>query len=407
MLLAPAEGVPPVLTTPAELDEVAARFAAGTGPIAVDAERASGYRYGQRAYLVQLRRAGAGTALIDPIALPDLAELTAAIKDEEWILHAASQDLACLAEVGLIPEIIFDTELAGRLAGFERVGLGAMVERVLGVRLEKGHSAADWSTRPLPEPWLRYAALDVELLVELRAALVSELDRQGKLEWAREEFAALLTAPPSLPRAEPWRRVSGMHRVRTPRQAALVRALWEARDAAGRRRDLAPGRVLPDSAIMAAALAAPESPTALAGLGVFGGPRMRRSLSYWWQALAAALALPEAQLPAPSAPVPEGPPSSAGRWGDRDPVAADRLVRVRAALGALAEEHALPVENLLEPAVVRGLAWRPPAPLDEAAVEAALIATGARSWQRELVRAALLTALVEPAEPAGPPAEPS
>ena len=91
----------------------------------------------------------------------------------------------------MVPTRLFDTELAGRLAGFPRVGLGAMVESVLGFVLEKGHSAVDWSTRPLPEPWLRYAALDVELLVDLRDALEKELDRQGKLEWARQEFDAI------------------------------------------------------------------------------------------------------------------------------------------------------------------------------------------------------------------------
>ncbi|GAA3305485.1 ribonuclease D [Nonomuraea dietziae] len=170
--------------------------------MAVDAERASGYRYGGRAYLVQLRRAGAGSALIDPIACPDLSELDAAVADAEIVLHAASQDLPCLAEVGFRPRRMFDTELAGRLLGYERVGLGTMVETVLGLRLEKGHSAADWSTRPLPEDWLRYAALDVEVLVELRDVLHDELVASGKLAWAQEEFAAILAMPPAPPRSD-------------------------------------------------------------------------------------------------------------------------------------------------------------------------------------------------------------
>ena len=93
-----------------------------------------------------------------------------------------------------------------------------MAETVLGYRLEKGHSAADWSTRPLPEPWLRYAALDVELLIDLRDALEAELEGQGKLGWAHEEFAALAAAPPPPGRRDPWRRLSGIHRLRTPRQ---------------------------------------------------------------------------------------------------------------------------------------------------------------------------------------------
>ena len=179
-LVEPREGVPEPVTTPAGLAAAVARLAAGTGPVAVDAERASGYRYGQRAYLVQLRRQGAGTALVDPIPLPDLAALGDAIADAEWVLHAASQDLPCLAEVGMRPRTLFDTELAGRLLGYERVGLGAMVERQLGLALEKGHSAADWSTRPLPRSWLAYAALDVEVLVELRDVLEEQLRAAGQ-----------------------------------------------------------------------------------------------------------------------------------------------------------------------------------------------------------------------------------
>ena len=143
-------------------------IAAGEGPVAIDAERASGYRYGQRAYLVQVRREGAGTWLIDPVGCPDLTPLDEAIGAAEWILHAATQDLACLAEVGLRPRQLFDTELAARILGLPRVGLAAVVEHYLGLSLAKEHSAVDWSTRPLPEPWLRYAALDVEVLDELR-----------------------------------------------------------------------------------------------------------------------------------------------------------------------------------------------------------------------------------------------
>src|SRR5439155_11648641 len=110
-LLDPREGIPPVTDSPEALADVVAAFAAGSGPVAVDAERASGYRYGQRAYLVQLRRAGVGTALIDPIALPDLTGVNDAITDAEWVLHAATQDLPCLAELNMRPQHLFDTEL--------------------------------------------------------------------------------------------------------------------------------------------------------------------------------------------------------------------------------------------------------------------------------------------------------
>jgi ribonuclease D len=395
-LLAPRDGVPDVTATAAALGDVVERFAAGTGPVAVDAERASGYRYSQRAYLVQLRRSGAGTALIDPIACPDLSPLSEVLQDVEWVLHAASQDLTCLAEVGMVPPRLFDTELAGRLAGHERVGLGAIVENLLGYRLEKGHSAADWSTRPLPEAWLVYAALDVEVLVELRDALEADLDRQRKLDWAYEEFEAVRLAPPPGPRHEPWRRTSGIHRLRTRRQLAAVRALWQARDAMARGRDVAPGRVLPDSAIITAVTAAPESVDDLVRLPVFGGRSTRRHAGTWFAALQAAATLPDSELPQPVA-AGDGPPP-ANRWSERDPVAARRLVRARAAVTSLAEAQRLPVENLVQPEAVRRLAWQPPDDLTADTVAQALRDSGARAWQVGLVAAPLAAALPEPAD---------
>ena len=206
-----------------------ARVAAGTGPIALDAERASGYRYSPRAYLIQLRREGSGTALIDPIAFDDLASLNEAIGDAEWILHAASQDLPCLREVGLAPVRLFDTELAARLLGYPRVGLATLVEVILGRSMRKEHSAVDWSRRPLPQPWLEYAALDVEVLVELRDVIAAALVESGKDDWAEQEFQHLIHHVPP-PRQDPWRRTSGIHKAKGRRALAAVRELWTARD---------------------------------------------------------------------------------------------------------------------------------------------------------------------------------
>ena len=352
---------------------------AGTGPVAVDAERASGYRYGQKAYLVQLRRAGSGTGLVDPIPLPDLSVIQEAIADEEWVLHAANQDLPCLAEIGLVPGRIFDTELAARLAGLPRVGLGAVVESLLGFSLQKGHSAADWSTRPLPEEWLVYAALDVEVLVELRDVLAALLEEQGKTEWARQEFEAVLAAGPPAPKADPWRRTSGVHGLRNRRQLGMLRSLWQARDDMARRRDIAPGRVLPDAAMVSAVQADPQTEAALVELPVFRGRANRKLASTWFGALVRGRSLTDAELPPHSKPG-EGPPP-VNRWADRDPAAATRLQQARAALSALSEQHAVPVENLLSPDLVRRLMWTPPEPRDPSTVAAALREGGAREWQ--------------------------
>ena len=393
-LLLPREGVPPVTETASQLAEVIARFAAGTGPVAIDAERASGYRFSQRAYLVQLRRKGSGSALIDPLGCPDLSVLGKVLQGDEWVLHAASQDIPCLAEIGLDAPAVFDTELAGRLAGFERVGLGAMVENVLGYRLEKGHSAADWSTRPLPDDWLVYAALDVEVLLELRDALEEELRSQGKLAWAHEEFEAVRLAPAPGPRVDPWRRTSGIHRLRTRRQLAGVRAMWEVRDQMARRRDTAPGRILPDAAIVNAVSAAPATPQELMALPVFGGRSTRRHVDTWWAALQQAASLSDDELPQP-VPAGDGPPPP-NRWAERDPVAAKRLARVRAAVTGLADTLQIPAENLIPPDAVRRLAWTPPAELSEEAVSGALTAHGARPWQVGRVAGAHVGALPEP-----------
>lgn len=388
----PADGVPDVVETPEALAAAAAALAAGTGPVAVDAERASGYRYGQRTYLVQLRREGAGTFLVDPVALPDLSSLSGALRGVEWVLHAASQDLPGLVEQQMLPDAVFDTELAARLLGMPRVGLAAVVAEVLGLGLAKEHSAVDWSTRPLPRDWLLYAALDVEVLVDLRRELGARLDAAGKAEWARQEFEAVRTAPPAAPRVDPWRRTSGLQTVRDPRRLAVVRALWEAREADARQRDVSPGRVLPDAAIVAAAVALPRSVADLVALRPFSGKGTRRRAHQWFAAIERALALPDSALPSMRGPRTDAPPPPRA-WADRDPAAAARLTAARAVVTALAEEHALPVENLLQPDLLRRLCWTPPG-VDVEAVTAFLVAGGARPWQVALVAGPLSAAFV-------------
>ena len=378
-LLAPRDGLPPVIETSTQLVGYADALRAGTGPVAIDAERASGYRYGQRAYLVQMRRNGSGTGLVDPVPLPDLSVIQDAVADAEWVLHAANQDLPCLAELGLVPRRIFDTELAARLAGLPRVGLGAVVESLLGYALQKGHSAADWSTRPLPEEWLVYAALDVEVLVDLRDALAAILEEQGKTEWARQEFEAILAAGPPPPKTDPWRRTSGVHGLRSRRQLGMLRSLWEARDDMARRRDVAPGRVLPDSAMVAAVQADPANEGVLLELPVFRGRANRKLVATWFGAIAQGRAVPEAELP-PHSRSGDGPPP-VNRWADRDPAAATRLQVARAGLAEISEKESVPVENILSPDLVRRIMWSPPVPRDTDAVAEALRAGGAREWQ--------------------------
>lgn len=400
VLAAPAEPVTRVVATQADLNEAIDRLGSGEGPVAVDTERAHGYRYSARAYLIQLRRSGAGTLLIDPIPFAgdhtaaDFGALQGAISDAEWIIHAASQDLPCLAEIGMVPPALFDTELAGRLLGIRRVGLGALVEAYFGQRLLKEHSAADWSKRPLPEDWLTYAALDVELLIELRQRLLDDLVTAEKDEWARQEFEWLThragIAP--TPRTDPWRRTSGIHAVRSPAGLAVVRELWTTRDRIAQRLDRAPGRILPDRAIAALATRPTPNQRDLRSVDGFQRRTARRYEAEWLAALERVAELSKAELPPLHRPA-EGPPPPRS-WEQRQPEAYGRYLALRAVMNELADRHDLPAENLLTPEHWRRLAWEPPEPLTAAAVDDFLATAGARQWQRDIVVGPLTAALL-------------
>ena len=402
-LLVPAGGTPPVINSDAGLKTAIKELAAGSGPFAVDAERASGFRYSARAYLIQIKRSGGGLHLIDPIPFglnnPLLASLDELLNTDEVILHASTQDLPCLREIGINPMKLFDTELGGRIAGLPRVGLGPLLESLMGVTLAKEHSAADWSTRPLPQEWLTYAALDVELLVELRDAMYEILKSAGKLQWAEQEFASILKAPPPPPRIDPWRRTSGMHKIKRRDHLAIIRELWITRDELASAQDIAGGKLLNDSAIIELCLAAPltkkELEKALRPIGLRA--RWLENCAIWLEAIARAVALPEAEWPAMRTQSDALPPIKL--WRERFPEKFAPLSHARALIEAIATHNSIPVENLISPESIRRICWSPPSgstsTRDEAAVGLALAALGARPWQIDLVAGALADALLE------------
>jgi ribonuclease D len=402
-LLEPAEGTPGVIDTESAFESALKQLSHGSGPFAVDAERASGFRYSARAYLIQIKRKDGGLHLIDPIPFGPghqlFQQLNQLLNTDEVILHASTQDLPCLRELGINPQRLFDTELAGRIAGLPRVGLGPLLESLMNVSLAKEHSAADWSARPLPKDWLTYAALDVELLVELRDRMYAILEEAKKLPWALEEFASILKAPPAPPRVDPWRRTSGMHKIKKRDQLAVIRSLWIARDAVASKQDIAAGKLLNDSAIVELAIAVPttkkEFEKCLRPLGLRA--RWMENLQLWLDSIATAVALPEDQWPSMRTNADTLPPIKL--WRDKFPEKYAPLSHARASIELIAQENQIPVENLMTPEHVRRICWKPPVDatttLSVSEVEKALAELGARQWQIDLVAPALAAALLE------------
>ena len=394
------------ITDQTQLAEVVATLAASKGSIAIDAERASGFKYSQRAYLVQIRAANTDIFLIDPAASPEtvtskeFAELASLMKDREWILHAATQDLPCLNEIGLYPGAIFDTELAGRLSGQPRVGLGALTESLLHFRLAKEHSAADWSTRPLPDSWLNYAALDVDVLHELATEVETLLSEQGKLDWAKQEFDALMSFQPKPQKLDRWRGITGLHKVQDRSSLEIARQLWLTREALAQKMDVAPGRLIPDSSILVAATQKPKTKPELAAMKSFSGRASRSYLDTWWDAIQSAHKATD--LPALKPEKTDALPNHRN-WINKFPEADRRLKHAKASLIELSEKKLIPLENLLTPELLRQVSFAPPEQLSSITLAEKLGQLGARPWQIELTAELIVEAFslaeTAPADP--------
>jgi ribonuclease D len=402
-LLAPADGVPEVIDSPEKFESALTALQKGTGPFAIDAERASGYKYSARAYLIQIKRTNGGLHLIDPIPFGPGHQLFKKLNDllntDEVILHASTQDLPCLREVGINPERLFDTELGGRIAGLPRVGLGPLLESLMGVSLAKEHSAVDWSTRPLPHEWLNYAALDVELLIELREKMFDLLSSAKKWKWAQEEFASILIAPPAPPRIDPWRRTSGMHKIKKRDQLIVIKNLWYARDEIAQGQDVSSGKLLNDAAIIEFAIHKPltkkEAEKVLRPIGMRA--RWLENMPTWLAAIESAINTPEDQWPPMKSGADTLPPMKL--WRERFADKYAPLTHARFAVESAAQELSIPAENLITPEIIRRICWTPPADslqsLNVAAVSEAMSELGARQWQIEIVAPLVANALLE------------
>lgn len=411
----PEQGTPPVIENLESLTSCIDELRRGSGPIAIDAERASGFRYSARAYLIQIFRRGGGLHLIDPIAINAcegsaqvISALNKSMGGEEIIIHASTQDLPCLREFGLFPTHLFDTELGARIAGCDRVGLGSLCENLLEIALAKEHSAVDWSIRPLQQEWLDYAALDVAVLIDLRDKVAALLEEQGKLSWALQDFSSILQTPASAPRKEPWRRTSGMHLIKSRYQMAIVRELWTERDRIASEIDLAPGRLLSDSVISAMAQSRLKSVAELMKLpeakARIRNEIQKKHVDLWFDTYVRASSLPESEWPQLRSKTDALPPVKI--WRAKFPLAYARIMHARVHLSDIANSNVVPLENLVTPEVARKIAFDNGAeksyefsPTLVAKVETQLRLNGAREWQIEKCAEALARSLCETEPP--------
>jgi ribonuclease D len=344
--------------------------------VAVDAERASGFRYSQRAYLVQFATSEQ-IFLIDPIrfSLAEFQNLARIVSSKTWLLHSATQDLPCLAALGMTPRNLFDTELAARLCGMEKFGLGSIALELLDLEMAKEHSAADWSIRPIKPEMLNYAALDVDVMNDLYLALSSKLSELQRESWAEQEFAKLLGFKPKPPTRDAWRNLPGISKIKDKRRLQVAAGLYAARDEIAKSKDIAPGRLIPDRSIMAAVNQLPTTKKDLAANKEFQGRASRSLLAEWWLAIAnsSGMEIDEVELDPNHIP-------NHRSWEKRFPEAHARLQAVRPLLAEKATELGLAPEILLNPNILRRVCFDPGENVSQQLTE-----NGARPWQVELV----------------------
>ncbi|MFC0266108.1 HRDC domain-containing protein [Alloscardovia macacae] len=427
LLAEPAGGVPDVVETRQQFDTFIHHYEASDGPVAADAERASGYRYGHRDFLVQLKREGAPIALLDIEALKDERvdwnAFNRLVTGEPWIIHDSLQDLPGFTDIGLKVDSLFDTEMAARLLGATRFGLSSVTEKYLGVTLAKEHSGSDWSYRPLNRDMRNYAALDVEVLIELRSILITELKKAGKWDWALEEFEHLLEKGTAVadPHPQPWRRVSHITEVNAdPRALAVVKELWETREKLAEELDIAPTLLLEDASIIEAAKRKPRNARQFRAIRRLN-ERVRvqtsddeRNKMYeryasvqrnvkpkaWKEAIDRALAMPMAQVASEVELVggekrqQGSSPRSMKQWKEHHPERYARLTKARELIGQVSQDTHTPVEVLMKPQYIRNLCWQADADYSVSGIEEFLAEQGARNWQVSLLAPSLSKVII-------------
>ncbi len=351
-----------------------------TDAIALDTEGASYHRFVDRIYLLQLSTRDK-SAIIDPLSIGTPAGLGSLLESPEVqvVFHDADYDLRLLQQdYGWHVRNIFDTRVAAQLLGIRAFGLAALLDRYFGVKLDKKHQRADWSRRPLTEDMLEYAAQDTARLLGLRDRLAEELERAGRLQWAREEFALLEgTQWPPEGDDSAFLRIKGARDL-TRRDLAVLRELVPWRDAVAKQADRATFRVIGNEQLLAIAKEQPSSRDGLAAIK--GMPRglLESRGAELLAAIRRGLAVPEADLPRfPRAP----------RW-ERDPDFDARVTALKAVRDEVAQRLDLDPGVLGARERLEAVARKNPATLEELAAIPEL-----RRWQVEVLGSRFVRAL--------------
>lgn len=351
--------------------------------IAVDTEAASFHRFHDRVYLLQLS-SRLETAVVDPLAVSTLGPVGELLADPEIeiVFHDADYDLRLLEnEHGLRANHLFDTRIAAQLLNEPGVGLAALLEKYLGVRLDKRYQRADWSARPLTPEMLEYAADDTRHLPVLRDRLRERLEVLGRLDWAEEEFELLSTAPrvSTEPEEPAYLRLKGAKALKG-RSLAVLRELVEWREELARRQDKAAFRILNNEPMLLMAKSPPQSLEALRSVRGMSPEQIRRRGTDILDAVERALRIPERDLPRlERRPRPQP-----------DPAFDARLERLKAARNRLALQYDLAPGVLCSNGVLEAIAKANPETLQQMGSIEEL-----RRWQLKEIGGALLTALHE------------
>lgn len=367
-----ARGSAELLTDGRGLRAAIARLRQGQR-IALDTEAASFHRYVDRIYLIQLS-GDRDTVLVDPLAVDDLGGIGDLLADPalEVVFHDADYDLRILdRDYGFHARRIFDTRIAAQFAGEPAVGLGSLLEKYFGVRLDKRFQRADWSMRPLPHEMLAYAAADTCHLPALRDTLETALRARGRLAWAKEEFEQLeaIRWAPVNADEEPYLRIKGAKALRR-RQLAVLREVFEWREHTAREFDRAPFRVLSNAALLTLARQAPTTEGELKAIAGVGPKTMRRSADAILERIRAGLAVRESALPQ----------INRGRRAPPDPAYDRRLERLKGLRNERARAVGLDAGLVCPNSTLQAIARTMPRSADELTRIDEL-----RRWQREVL----------------------